>query len=179
VLTAFNYEKAYNTGVEFKGNYVNGNFRAYANLAIAQQKASNVVSNQFLFDPGDLAYIQSHYIYTDHAQLYSGSAGASYLWYGTRFSADMIFGSGLRADALNPDGSTAVPNGAHLPFYTQVNLGLSHEFAGRGYKPLTVRFDVVNLFDNIYEIRDGSGIGVFAPQYGPRRGFFVGLSQKL
>ncbi len=138
-----------------------------------------MVSNQFLFDPGDLAYIQSHYIFTDHAQLYSGSAGASYLWDGTRFSADMIFGSGLRADLLNPDGSTAVPNGAHLPFYTQVNLGVSHEFAGPGYKPLTVRFDVVNVFDNVYEIRDGSGIGVFAPQYGPRRGFFAGISQKL
>jgi outer membrane receptor protein involved in Fe transport len=42
-----------------------------------------------------------------------------------------------------------------------------------------VRFDVVNLFDDIYQIRDGSGIGVFAPQYGPRRGFFVGISQKF
>jgi hypothetical protein len=28
-------------------------------------------------------------------------------------------------------------------------------------------------------IRDGSGIGVFAPQFGPRRGFFFGISQKL
>jgi hypothetical protein len=28
-------------------------------------------------------------------------------------------------------------------------------------------------------LRDGSGIGVFAPQYGPRRGFFVGVSKKL
>jgi outer membrane receptor protein involved in Fe transport len=44
-------------------------------------------------------------------------------------------------------------------------------------KPLTVRFDIVNLFDNIYEIRDGSG--VFAPQFGARRGYFVGLSQKI
>ena len=179
VLTAFNYDRATNMGIEFKGNYVNGNFRAYANLAIAKQKATTVVSNQFLFDPADLAYIQSHYIFTDHAQLYSGSAGASYLWDGTRFSANMIFGSGLRADAVNPDGTT-IPNGAHLPFYTQVNLGASREFFTPGStKPLTVRFDVVNLFDNIYQIRDGSGIGVFAPQYGPRRGFFVGLSQKL
>jgi outer membrane receptor protein involved in Fe transport len=46
-------------------------------------------------------------------------------------------------------------------------------------KPITLRFDVVNLFDKIYEIRDGSGIGVFAPQFGPRRGFFVGVTQKL
>jgi opacity protein-like surface antigen len=42
-----------------------------------------------------------------------------------------------------------------------------------------VRFDVVNVTDNIYEIRDGSGVGVFAPQFGPRRGYFIGLSQKL
>ncbi|HEY0235780.1 MAG TPA: TonB-dependent receptor [Afipia sp.] len=178
VLTAFNYDRARNVGIEFKGNYVNGNFRAYANLAIAQQKATTITSNQFLFDPDDLAYIQSHYIFTDHAQRYSGSAGASYLWNGTTFSTNMIFGSGLRADLVNSDGSV-VPNGAHLPFYTQFNFGVSHEFTSPGYKPLTVRFDVVNAFDNVYQIRDGSGIGVFAPQYGPRRGFFAGLSQKL
>ena len=38
---------------------------------------------------------------------------------------------------------------------------------------------VVNLLDTVYLIRDGSGIGVFAPQYGPRRGFFLGLSKKI
>jgi hypothetical protein len=35
------------------------------------------------------------------------------------------------------------------------------------------------LFDKVYELRDGSGIGVFAPQFGARRGVFVGLSQKF
>ena len=45
--------------------------------------------------------------------------------------------------------------------------------------PVTVRFDIVNLFDTVYFIRDGSGIGVFAPQYGPRRGYFAGLSKKF
>src|SRR4029077_8517974 len=49
VLTAFNYDKAENIGVEFKANYVNGNFRAYGNVAIARQLATTVVSNQFLF----------------------------------------------------------------------------------------------------------------------------------
>jgi outer membrane receptor protein involved in Fe transport len=93
------------------------------------------------------------------------------LWNGTRFSASMIYGSGLRSGFANTD---------HLPSYTQVNLGLSHDFdIVAPNKPTTLRFDVVNLFDKIYEIRDGSGIGVFAPQFGPRRGFFVGISQKL
>jgi len=33
--------------------------------------------------------------------------------------------------------------------------------------------------DYIYQIRNGAGIGVFAPQYGPRRGYYFGISQKL
>jgi outer membrane receptor protein involved in Fe transport len=171
VLTAFNYDRAQNVGVELKSSYSNGNFRIYGNLAWARQLATRVVSNQYLFDPDELAYIASHSIYTDHAQLLTASAGASYLWNGTRFSASMIYGSGLRSGFANT-GS--------LPSYTQVNVGLSREFLAPGFaKPITLRFDVVNLFDSIYEIRDGSGIGVFAPQFGPRRGFYVGISQKL
>jgi outer membrane receptor protein involved in Fe transport len=171
VLTAFNYDRAQNVGVELKANYTNGNFRAYGNLAWARQIATQVVSNQYLFDPDELAFIASHYVYTDHAQLLTASAGASYLWHDTRFSASMIYGSGLRSGFANTDS---------LPSYTQVNLGLSHDFNWVApNKPTTLRFDVVNLFDSIYEIRDGSGIGVFAPQFGPRRGFYVGVSQKL
>ena len=175
VLSGFNYEKGENVGVELKANYVNGDFRAYGNLAWGRQIATNVVSNQYLFSADDLAYIASHYIYTDHAQTLTASLGASYLWRGTRFSANFIYGSGLRADS--PDG---VPNGSHVPAYTQVNLGVSHDFnIVAPNKPTTLRFDVVNVFDTIYQIRNGSGIGVFAPQYGPRRGFFGGITQKF
>ena len=128
-----------------------------------------------MFDAADLAYIASHSVYTDHAQLWTASAGASYLWRGTKFSASFIFGSGLRAD-----GADGTPNGSHVPSYTQVNLGLSHDFnIVSATKPTTLRFDVVNLFDTVYQIRDGSGIGVFAPQYGPRRGFYFGVAQKF
>lgn len=172
VLTAFNYARAYNTGVEFKLNYQYENFRAYANFAWARQRATQVASNQYLFDADEYAYIASNYVYTDHAQTLTGSGGVSYLWNGTRLSADVIYGSGLRSGFAN---TTSVSP------YAQVNLGLTHEFPipGVGVGPLTLRFDVVNLLDHVYELRDGSGIGVFAPQYGPRRGFFVGLSQKF
>lgn len=171
VLSGFNYARGENMGVELKANYTNGNFRAYGNLAWAKQIASDIVSNQYLFGQDELNYIATHYVYTDHAQVLTASAGASYLWNGTRFSASMIYGSGLRSGFANTD---------HLPSYTQVNVGLSHDFnIVAPNKPTTVRFDVVNLFDSIYQIRDGSGIGVFAPQYGPRRGFYLGISQKL
>jgi outer membrane receptor protein involved in Fe transport len=171
VLSGFNYDKANNLGLEFKTTYTNGNFKIYGNVAWARQLGTDIVSNQYLFDPARLAFIADHYVYTDHTQILTGSAGASYLWNGTRFSASMIYGSGLRSGFANTD---------HVPSYTQVNLGLSHDFnIVAPNKPTTLRFDVVNLFDKIYEIRDGSGIGVFAPQFGPRRGFFVGISQKL
>jgi outer membrane receptor protein involved in Fe transport len=171
VLTGFNYERGKNMGVELKTSYTNGNFKIYGNLAWATQIGTNVVSNQFLFGADELAFIASHYIFTDHAQQLTASAGASYLWNGTRFSASMIYGSGLRSGPFNTD---------HVPSYTQVNAGISHEFLFPGWtKPTTLRFDIVNLFDKIYEIRDGSGIGVFAPQFGPRRGFYFGISQKI
>jgi outer membrane receptor protein involved in Fe transport len=171
VLSGFNYDRANNLGLEFKTSYTNGNFRIYGNVAWARQLGTDIVSNQYLFTQDRLDYIATHYIYTDHSQLLTASAGASYLWNGTRFSASMIYGSGLRSGFANTD---------HVPSYTQVNAGISHEFLFPGWtKPTTLRFDVVNLFDKIYEIRNGSGIGVFAPQFGPRRGFFVGLSQKI
>ena len=171
VLNGFNYDRGENIGLELKSTYTNGNFRAWGNVAWAKQIATNVVSNQFLFAQDELNYFATHYIYTDHAQVLTASAGASYLWNGTRVSASMIYGSGLRSGFANTD---------HLPSYTQVNAGISHDFSiVAPNKPTTLRFDVVNVFDKIYEIRDGSGIGVFAPQFGPRRGFFVGISQKL
>jgi len=87
----------------------------------------------------------------------------------------MLFGTGLRDALVLPNGAS-IPNGDHTPSYTQVNLGLSHEFRLPSTGALTVRFDVINLFDKVYEIRNGTGIGVFAPQYGTRRGLFAGLS---
>jgi outer membrane receptor protein involved in Fe transport len=178
VLTQFNYARGYSEGGEFKLKYTNGNFNAYANFAYNITRAIDVESNQYLFDAATLAYLQNHYHYTDDMQRMTGSAGVSYMFVDTtKVTADMIYGSGLRAGDLS-DG--VVPNSLHTTPYAVINTGISHDFQwSSDHKPLTVRFDVVNLFDQIYELRDGSGIGVFAPQYGARRGFYAGLSQKL
>ncbi len=173
ILTPFNYLSGRQYGMEFTGNYDDGGpFTAYVNASYERAAGRDIVSSQFQFDPADLAYIATHYIPLDHQQIATVSAGASYLWHDVRFSTDLLYGSGLRRDG-------ATPNGDHVPGYTQVNLGVSHTFNPWGVKGLTARFDVINLFDDKYEIRDGTGIGVGAPQFGPRRGFFVGLSQAL
>jgi len=170
ILSGFNYESAYNAGVELTATYKDGNFSGYGNLAWARQMAKNVVSNQYLFGNDELAYIANNYIYTDHAQTWTASAGASYLWQGTRFTASMVYGSGLRSGFANTD---------HVPPYATANVGVSREFTVPDLGKFTARLDVVNIFDAVYQIRSGTGIGVFAPQYGMRRGFFVGLSKKL
>ena len=166
ILTPFNYKYGRNSGVELTADYENGPFTAYANYAVSSAKGKDVVSSQFNFDPDDLAYVTDHYIYVDHNQTTSASLGMAWKIGQTHLSLDSIYGSGLRTDG-------AIPNGMHLPAYVTVNAGISHDFKGG----ITARLDVVNLFDQAYEIRDGGGIGVGAPQWGARRGIFVGLSK--
>jgi hypothetical protein len=177
VLTQFNYARGYSEGLEFKAKYQNDGFYAYANVATSQAKAIDVVSNQYLFDdPVEFAYINNNYHFIDDAQLITASAGASYKWDNTLVSLDGIFGSGLRSGFANLD---------HVQPYTQFNFAIARDIdlwpnaIWPSAKPLNLRFTVVNLLDTLYLLRSGDGIGEFAPQYGPRRGFFVTLSQKL
>jgi outer membrane receptor protein involved in Fe transport len=179
ILTPFNYRQGQQYGAEFTESYDHGPFSGYLNFSTQRARGKTIETAQFNFSADDLAYIADHWISLDHEQQYTASAGASYDWRHTRFSADLLFGSGLRADLGLPDGMN-VPNGAHLPYYRQVNLGVGHAFTSwgigsKGDYP-TLRFDITNVFDTAYEIRNGTGVGVGAPQFGPRRGLFVGMS---
>ena len=176
ILTPFNYRYGQVYGVEFTGQYNVSHFQAYGNLAFQRAIGKHFESSQFNFSPDDLAYVADHYIHLDHEQQMTASGGAAWLWHGTRLSGDLLAGSGLRASLDLPNG-TSIPNGAHLPYYRQVNLGASHAFDAQGLKGLTARVDVINAFDQKYQIRNGSGVGVGASQYGQRRGYFVGVSQ--
>ena len=178
VLTPFNYSYGKQYGLELTGSFTEANFSAYLNAAWQSARGKTIDSAQFNFSADDLAYIAEHYIHLDHEQRVTASGGASYLLGHTRVSADFIVGSGLRAGLTLPDGSS-IPNGAHLPYYAQVNLGASHVFHLGDAGTLTARFDVINALDKRYEIRDGTGVGVGAPQFGPRRGLFFGLSKSI
>jgi outer membrane receptor for ferrienterochelin and colicins len=185
ILTPFNYRYGKQYGVEFTANYTEQDFTAYCNFAAQSAKGKDIESAQFNFAPEDLAYIANNYIHLDHEQQKTASGGVSYLWRDTRFSADFLLGSGLRADLALPPGETTayggtgIPNGQSLPYYTQVNAGMTHIFAIAGAGTLTGRIEVVNILDKEYQIRNGTGVGVGAPQFGPRRGFFFGLSKSL
>jgi outer membrane receptor protein involved in Fe transport len=172
ILTPFNYRDGFAYGLELSLNYSHGPLQAYANLNAQKAQGRDIITSQFAFDPTDLAYINSHYIYLDHDQTYSASAGIDYnLGDGVKAGADLIYGSGLRKGG-------AVPNGAAVGPYTQVNLTTSKSFDAPG-GPVELRLDVVNAFDRVYLIRDGTGVGVGAPQYGPRRGLMFGVRKSF
>ncbi len=40
---------------------------------------------------------------------------------------------------------------------------------------MEARVSIVDLFDHSYPVRNGTGIGVFANQYGPRRALYGGI----
>ena len=171
VYSTFNYAKGRIKGVEFTANYNDGPFNAYFNLAASRAMGSRVITSQYNFSPDDLAYIADHYIFLDHDQAYSSSGGISYSFAdATRIGADYLFGSGLRKDG-------AVPNGASMPSYFQLNLSLSHDFNFQSTGKLHTQLALINALDRTYELRDGSGIGVGAPQFGPRRGVYLSLQK--
>jgi outer membrane receptor protein involved in Fe transport len=179
ILSAFNYTRGEIYGVEATATYTAAGFSAYANLAYSVAKGENWSSAQFLHPPDDLAYVMNHWIYLDHDQRVTGSFGVSYLWKrsdgSTRVYADALYGSGLRTDGLAADGSK-IPNGASIPQYYSVSLGVEEGFKIHGKEHLRARLDVVNITDNSYELRNGSGVGVNAAQFGMRIGFFGTLS---
>ncbi len=173
-ITPFNYKWGYNYGVELSASYVNGGFSAYGNLAAAEQWAKRIETAQSLFSADDLAFSYNHYIHTDHHQLITASAGVAYLLASTntRFSLDFLAGSGLRRSVVHP-------NDASVPPYQQANIGIQQGFTLPAIGKMTARFDVINLWDEKYKLRDGTGLGVFAAQFGPRRAFYGGLQKEF
>ena len=163
ILSSFNYKRGRIYGGEFTTSYDHGPFSAYGNLAYEWARGTQWSSAQFLFDPEEFAFVKHHWIFLDHDQRLTASTGLSYTWNDWKAAADFLYGAGLRRGFANTKS---------VPDYETVNLSLQRNLKIPRVGNFKVRFDVVNLFEKIYELRDGSGIGVGAPQFGQRRGFF-------
>jgi outer membrane receptor protein involved in Fe transport len=169
IYSAFNYAQGRIYGVEFSGSYKDERLSAYANLSLSSAMGLGLETGQFNFDAGELAYIQNHWVHLDHEQRLAASAGVSYrLGDGTVVGGDALVGSGLRRGFANTE---------HLPGFVQVNASASRGFDSAAFGKFELRLSAINLFDRRYELRDGSGIGVGAPQYAPRRTLYVAFSK--
>jgi hypothetical protein len=162
ILSPFNYRQGRIMGTELTATYENNQWTGYVNMALSKAEGKDINTAQFLFGSDELTYSQNHYIYLDHDQRWTASAGLSYDFVThTKVSVDGLYGTGLREGFAN---TGKVPN------YGTVNASVVQSI-----HHLEIRFDVVNLFDRVYQIRDGSGIGVSAPSYGQRRSFYGGI----
>src|SRR6267143_1030875 len=154
ILSSFNYKRGEIYGGEFTANYDSGGFTAYLNAAYEWARGTNVSSAQFLFDPDEFAFIKKNWVFLDHDQRFTGSAGISYTWNDWKVAVDGLYGNGLRRGFANTQKNHP---------YETFNVSLSRRIQITAKTALKIRFDVVNILDTIYELRDGSGIGVGAP----------------
>lgn len=169
VYSPFNYQYGRTCGIELTPSYQHGGFTAYANAAVSQAMGKKIDSAQFLSEQDELNYINNNWVHMDHDQLLSLSSGVSYNWKNTKVYLNNITGTGLRSGFANTSS---------MPAYSTFNVGVEHSFHPWNHSrdAIKLRLDLVNLCDSVYELRDGTGIGVQAPQYGMRRGLFGTIS---
>jgi outer membrane receptor protein involved in Fe transport len=174
ILTAFNYAHGRQEGVQLTTSYDRGPWSIYGNIAWSRALGEDITSAQFNFGAAELAFIGDNFIHLDHDQTWDGSAGIAYTLnrtgdHPTRFSMDALLQSGLRAS------TATIPNGLALPTYGQVNLSVVQKLPTQ----TELRLDVLNVGDTVYQIRNGTGVGVGAPQYGIRRTILAGVTQRF
>jgi hypothetical protein len=159
IFAPFNYDHGYIWGAEIALDYKTGNFSTYENVTAGRNLEKGVVTGQFNFsEPGELDYINAHYIVLDHQPLLTFTTGATYTWQPYTLSVDALYNTGLRSGFANLET---------LPNVFQVNVGLKRTWSIAGH-PLTNHLTILNLFDRINLIRPSGGLGVFQSAYGPR-----------
>ena len=136
---------------------------------ICRYPARDINSAQFEFPNDELAYVATHDIKLDHEGEFGATTGLTYSWNDNRVSIDFLYGYGLRKGFANLQRE---------PSYYPISIGYEHTFHpdGPGGNTVKLRVDVVNLLDERYQLRNGTGLGISAAQYGQRRSVFVGLT---
>ena len=171
IFTPFNYEQGHVYGLEFTNAYHQGNLSAYLNLSRSVAQATNNVSAQSIAfpDPVEFAYVSQHYIYLDHNQALTASGGLSYVWWQTTFGVEGTYEDGLREGFVNT--GKLKPN-------VQFDLSASRSvLLSEALGTVDLRVAVINVLDRKNEIRNGTGIGVGAPAWGPRAALYFGIAK--
>jgi outer membrane receptor protein involved in Fe transport len=170
ILNNFNDRSATVYGAELSSTYTQGPFSVYGNFSYVQTWATDVDSVENEFPNNELAYLAANHFQLDHQGRFTGSGGVSYTFLkDILVHADFLYGNGLRSGFANLH---------QLSSYYTVNIGAEHvwNLRGAGISELKLRFDCLNVFDEVYEIRNGTGLGIAAPAYGQRRSFYAGIT---
>jgi outer membrane receptor protein involved in Fe transport len=168
IFAPLNYQDGRGWGADFSLVKNTDRLSSYFNFSYAVVQGKNIVAGQILADdPAELAYISNHWITLDDDQMFVASSGLSYHLLGMTLMVDGLWGSGYRSGFANLD--TLKP-------YLQVNGAIERTFDLPGVGHLIARLSMLNVFDHAYEIRNGTGVGVFAPSFGPRRTLYFSVT---
>lgn len=167
ILAPFSYKRGRVYGAEFGSSWRHGPWSLFGNFSYVKTSARDINSAQYQFDLAELAYIRNHAIQLDHQGEFTATAGASWTTKHDMAYIDFVYGYGLRSGFANLEKE---------PQYDIFNIGYQHTFTkvpvGHDIK---IRADVMNLFDKRYQLRNGSGVGIYQAQYGQRRGTFFSV----
>jgi outer membrane receptor protein involved in Fe transport len=168
VVTApLNYRKSRAWGSDFSLTLERNGLSAYLNFSYAVLQAQKITAGAFLADDAaEIGYIANHWVTLDDDQMFVGSGGASYQLAGFLLTSDAVWASGYRRGFANT---------GELPPILQFNAAVVRSFPMPGIGKVEGRASLINVFDHTYQIRNGSGIGVFSPTYGPRRTLYAGI----
>ncbi|MGP8197915.1 MAG: TonB-dependent receptor [Limisphaerales bacterium] len=170
ILNNFNYSSGTVYGAELSSTFKQGPFSVYGNYSYVQTWVRDFDSVENEFPDNELSCLTTNHMQLDHQGRFTGSGGVSYdLLKNLRAHADFLYGSGLRAGFANTE---------ELSPYCPVNVGIEYIWNTRaaGIRQLKLRFDCLNILDEPYELRNGTGVGIAAPAYGARRAFYGGLT---
>lgn len=170
IFVPFNYRHGRIWGSQTSAVYNWENLSVRTNFTYSVAQGNDLATGQFNFTPAEVAYIADHYIYLDHSAFFTGSGGVTYHWNDFLFSMDFLAGSGLRAGFANTE---------ELPQNYQFNFAVIKSWHLPKLGEVKTRVVLINAFDKINELRNGTGVGIFEPGYGPRRAVYGGITVPL
>ena len=171
VTAPLTYRRSRAWGSDLSLAYQDEALSAYLNFSYTVLQARYINAGAFLADDSaEISYIANHWVTLDDNQMFTGSAGAAYRLWGFLLTMDGIWGSGYRRGFANT---------GELPPTLQFNAGIVRGVKLPSIGTAECRVSLLNVFDRVYEIRNGTGIGVFSPAFGPRRALYAGLKVPL
>lgn len=157
-------------GGEFTTSYRRPGLSTYLNVAYGDARGKGLAAGANLIEAEEREALEKDFIFLDHAQRWTGSAGAVAEWLDTRWQLSAVYGSGLPRDAAE---------GTFMDAYLTLNLGAARSFELPVIGAFEGRVTVNNVLDTVYQLRSGESFGENSPAYGQRRTFLAGISKSF
>jgi len=170
LVASYNFERGRAAGAEASCRLSGGdNVDGFANLGWQLAQGSGISSERFLFSPQEVA--DKSWVMLDHVQTWTANLGIDLhdAPASTHVSALLNYGSGMRTGA---DSDKTVPSHVIVDLTIRRRFDIFSGVSSHLHPEIAV--DVLNLFDQIYAYRIGTGY--IGSAYGPPRRVFVRLS---